>query len=144
MAQTKAKSIRDVMTPDPLTLEMSATVADAAKAMKVAEVGPIPIVDPDGTVRGIVTDRDLVVRAIAEGRDPKSTRLGEVLSADITSVAPADSIDAAVKLMRERSIRRLPVIEDGRAVGIVSIGDLAREQDRSSALADISSAPANS
>jgi CBS domain-containing protein len=93
-------------------------------------------------VRGIVTDRDIAVRAVAEGRGP-DTPLADVLSGEVVTVAPQDRIEAVVDLMRERAIRRIPVVQDGRLVGIVSIGDLAIERDPDSALANISAAREN-
>jgi CBS domain-containing protein len=101
------------------------------------------VVEEEGRAAGILTDRDIVVRAIAEGRDPGSTTVGEVCSSDLTTLTPDQSIDDAVRLMREHDVRRLPVVQDGRPVGIVSLGDLAVELDPDSALADISAAPPN-
>jgi len=139
----KPQRIRDVMTPNPLTLESTSTIADAARAMKIAEIGPVPVIDDRGHICGIVTDRDIVVRGLAEGRDPTTTPVGDVCSTELVVVSPDDTVDDAVTLMRDRAVRRLPVVEDGRAVGIVAIGDLARVRDEKSPLADISSAPAN-
>src|SRR6266508_182244 len=100
--------------------------------------------DDDGSkVYGIVTDRDIVVRGIAEGLDPRTNTLDDICSRTLTTVSPDDSIDTAVSLMREKAIRRLPVVKRGRPVGIVSIGDLAIERDSHSALADVSAAPPN-
>lgn len=95
-----------------------------------------------GMLTGIVTDRDLVVRAIAEGRDATST-LGDIVSSEVVSITPTDSADDAIRLMRERALRRVPVVEDGRPVGIVSLGDLAGERDPRSVLGEISTAPPN-
>jgi CBS domain-containing protein len=90
---------------------------------------------------GIVTDRDIVIRGVAEGVDPNRTRLGQVVSGDLTSVAPDDPVERAIELMREKAVRRLPVLEGGKPVGVVSLGDLAIQQDEGSVLADISVAP---
>jgi CBS domain-containing protein len=95
-------------------------------------------------VSGIVTDRDIVVRSLAEGRDPTTCRVSDVCSPDIVTLTPDDTIKRAVDLMKQKAIRRIPVVEDGRPVGIVSIGDLAIEANGEKALADISAAPANS
>jgi CBS domain-containing protein len=141
MAQ-KPQTVRDVMTANPTTLSMSASVLDAARAMRDADIGDVIVVD-NGQVCGIVTDRDLVVRTIAQGREPSKTKLGDICSRDLTTVSPSDSVDEAVQLMRQKAIRRLPVVEGGRAVGVVSIGDLAQERDPQSALSDISVAPPN-
>ncbi|MDQ3945770.1 MAG: CBS domain-containing protein [Actinomycetota bacterium] len=136
------QSIREVMAKDPVTVTADATVLDAARCMRDRDIGDVMIVDGD-RVTGILTDRDIVVRAIAEGRDPATSRVAEVASMDLVTLSPEDSFDQAVKLMRQHDIRRLPIVENGRPVGIVSIGDLAMERDRDSVLGDISSAPPN-
>jgi CBS domain-containing protein len=110
--------------------------------MKQHDIGDVIVLD-DSKVCGVVTDRDIVVRALAEGRDPATVKLGDICSRDLVSLAPTDSVEDAVRLMRERAIRRLPVLDKGRPVGMVSIGDLAVERDGDSVLADISVAPAN-
>jgi CBS domain-containing protein len=137
-----AKTIRTIMTEEPRTVDAGSTLVDAAKTMKQADIGDV-IVTENGKVCGIVTDRDITVRAVAENRDPRSTRVAEICSAELTTLAPDQSIDDAVALMRKSDVRRLPVVEDGRAVGIVSLGDLAVERDPDSALADISAASPN-
>jgi CBS domain-containing protein len=101
------------------------------------------IVVESGEVRGIVTDRDIVVRAIADGRDPSSTQVADVATTSTITVTPDQSASEAAQLMRDHDIRRLVVVHDGRPAGIVSIGDLAIELDEGSALADLSSAPPN-
>ena len=114
----------------------------AATQMRQADIGDV-VVLKDGAVCGIVTDRDVVVRAVADGKDPDKTTVGEVCSAQVVAVSPDDNEDDAVRIMREKAVRRLPVVDGGRPVGIVSIGDLAMERDQGSALADISAAPGN-
>ena len=101
------------------------------------------LVSLDGGSFGILTDRDVAVRVVAEGRDPAGTQVGSVCTRDVATLAPDADADEAVRLVRERAVRRLPVVEDGRCVGIVSLGDLAVQLDRESALADVSAAPAN-
>jgi len=96
-----------------------------------------------GTVCGLVTDRDIIVRAIADGRDPRITKLRDICSGDLVTVQPGDHIDTAVQLMRHHALRRLPVVDAGMAVGIVSIGDIAAQRDPESELARISGAPPN-
>jgi CBS domain-containing protein len=135
--------IADVMTPNPVTLPESTLVREAAEVMRANDIGDVIVADDRGAVVGIVTDRDVVVRVVAEGRDPRATRVGDIASRDLTAVGPGDPATLAVDLMRERAIRRLPVVENGKPVGIVSIGDLALERDPDSALADISAAPPN-
>jgi CBS domain-containing protein len=115
---------------------------DAAKRMKDRNIGDVIVLD-GAVVCGVVTDRDIVVRAVAEGRDPKSTTLGEICSRELVTVGPDDSVKDAVKLMREHALRRIPVLDGYNPVGIISIGDLAIERDAGSALADISSAAPN-
>ncbi len=134
--------ISDVMTPDPITLDVGEPIIAAARAMKDRDVGDV-IVEENGHVRGIVTDRDLVVRAIAEGRGPEDARLGDVCSGELTWISPDADVAEAARMMREKSVRRLPVLSDDRPVGIVSLGDLAIEQDFESVLGEISSAPGN-
>ena len=135
-------SISDVMTKDPATLDVMSTAADAALMMRERGIGDVLVTDGE-RLRGIVTDRDIVVRAVAENRNPVTVNVGEICSEDVTTLSPNDSISDAVKLMSDRALRRLPVVEDGRPVGIVSLGDLALEQDRESALGQISAAPPN-
>lgn len=137
-----AAKIAEVMTPRPLKMSPDAPVAEAASAMRDADVGDVLIVRGEDLV-GIVTDRDIAVRVVADGQDPRSTTVGEISSGDVTAVSPEDDIDRAVALMRDKALRRLPVVESGQPVGIVSIGDLAVERDSTSALADISAAPPN-
>jgi CBS domain-containing protein len=136
------QSIRDVMTADPHTVAADATLQDAAREMRGDDIGAV-LVEDDGSVTGILTDRDIVVRAIAEGRDPSSTKVGDVASRDVKTLSPDSSVEDAIKIVREQHVRRIPVVQDGRPAGIVSIGDLALERDEDSALADISQAPSN-
>ena len=138
-----AERIRDVMTTNPQMLPENTIVREAAEAMRAHDIGDVVVVDDNGTLSGILTDRDIVVRVVAEGRDPRATRIGDIASRDLTAVSPDDPIDRAVQLMRDRAIRRLPAVEKNKVVGIVSIGDLAVVRDPGSALADISAAPPN-
>jgi len=135
-----ATLVREIMEPNPVALQASSTVAQAAEAMKQHDVGNVLVLE-NGSLRGIVTDRDIVVRDVAERRDPDKTKLSDICSGELTTADAADSIDSVVAKMREKAIRRMPVIEKGKPVGVVSLGDLALERDRRSALADISAAP---
>ena len=137
-----AQSIRDVMTQDPECVSGDTTVADAAKLMKDKDFGAVLCKDED-QVSGILTDRDIALRVVAEGKDPTSTTVDEVATKDIKTLSPDDSVEDAIKLVREQNVRRVPVVEGAKAVGIVSIGDLALERDKDSALADLSGSPAN-
>ncbi len=133
---------KDVMTASPLTLLASATIADAAKAMRDKDVGSIIVLEKDDTLCGIVTDRDIVVRAVANGAGVKST-LSEICSDDVVEASPDTPVDELVRMMSEKAIRRVPVLDHGKVVGIVSIGDLAMSRDPDSCLGNISAAPAN-
>lgn len=135
--------ISEMMTSDPVAMTKDATIRDAATAMRDRDIGDVVVTETDGSVCGIVTDRDIVVNAVAEGADPSTTTLDDVCSHEIVSVGPDDPVAAAVKTMEEHAIRRLPVMDNGTLVGIVSIGDLAEERDPDSALGEISAAPPN-
>jgi CBS domain-containing protein len=118
-------SIRDTMTSNPRTIETSTPVAEAARLMSSEDVGSLPIVEGERLV-GMVTDRDITIRVVAEGKDPQSTTVGDVASRDVVSVDPQQNLDEAVRLMAEHQVRRLPVVEeDGRLVGIVAQADVA-------------------
>ena len=110
--------------------------------MRERDIGEV-IVAEDGRICGVVTDRDLVVRALAEERDPAGTTIGEICSRQLVTVAPDDDLTAAGDLMRDRAVRRIPVVEAGKPVGIVSMGDLAVERDPHSAVGHISAASPN-
>ncbi len=137
-----ARAVRDLMTPDPIVLKDTDTIREAGLAMRSSDVGDVLVIRGGG-VFGIVTDRDIVVRTVAEGRDPNRAMLGEICSRRLVHVAPEEPIERALDLMREHAVRRLPVVDDGAPVGIVSIGDLASYRDPESALAAISEAPGN-
>ena len=137
-----AQSIREVMTADPRTVEASATVADAAREMRAGDVGSVVVVE-NGGVAGILTDRDIAVRVVAQGLDPDATRVNEVATMRPVTLTVDQSVDDAIRLVREQNVRRIIVLQDGRAAGIVSLGDLAIERDTDSALADIASEPPN-
>ena len=130
-------SIRDLMTPDPVSVDETTPLQQVARLMRDRDIGDV-IVERQGTPAGIVTDRDIVVRGLAENEDARGLQAGDICSGDVLSVAPDDDVDEAASVMREAAIRRLPVIENGRAVGIVSLGDLAQAEDPASVLSDIS------
>ena len=136
-----ADTIRDLLKGDPVTVEASATVEEAAKLMDEKDIGNVLVVEND-EVQGIVTDRDIVVRVIAKGNGADAS-VREAATTDVESIEPDASIDDAIKKMEQGNIRRLPVVEDGKPVGVVSLGDLAQARDKDSALADISSASPN-
>lgn len=137
-----AQSIRDVMSANPITMPVASTVSEAARTMREANIGDIIVLEGD-QLYGIVTDRDIVVRTVAEGRDPETATLGDICSREMTTLSPTDIVEDAVRLMRDKAIRRVPVIENGTPIGIVSLGDLAVSQDPHSTLGHISAAPPN-
>jgi CBS domain-containing protein len=138
-----AETVSDVMTPNPRTVSPSDSLADAAKIMRDADVGAVVVTESD-VVTGILTDRDIVVRAIAEGASPAEATVADAVEdRDLKTVTPDQSVDDVIALMRDEKVRRIPVVEDGRAAGIVSIGDLALDREPRSALAQISEPPAN-
>ena len=137
-----AETIRDLMTENPITLESSASARQAAEQMREADVGAMLIVEGE-ELKGLVTDRDIVVRAVAEGRDPDDVSVGDIASSSVVSVSADDSVADAISTMRQHDIRRVPVLDGEKPVGIVSLGDLAVAQDSDSVLADISAAEPN-
>ena len=136
------QTVNQVMTADPRTVSPDQSLAEAAREMREGAVGAI-VLAQEGRATGILTDRDIVVRAIADGRDPQTTRVADIASEATVTVTPDQSASEAARLMREHDIRRLVVVQDGRPAGIVSIGDLAVALDDESALADISAASPN-
>ena len=118
--------IRDVMTSNPMTVERSTNVLEAAKVMAGEDVGPLPVTD-GGRLVGIITDRDIVTRVLAEERDPQSTTVGDICSSDLVTVTPEDDLDQALRTMASAQVRRLPVVEGDRIVGIVAQADVARQ-----------------
>jgi CBS domain-containing protein len=137
-----AKSVRDVMTRNPICLSASTPIREAAQQMRDHNIGDV-VVEKAGKLCGIVTDRDIVVRAIAEGKNVENTNLESICSKDVTALSPDQTDEDAVRLMREKKIRRLPVVENGKAVGIISLGDLAVDKDPRSVLAQVSAAAGN-
>jgi CBS domain-containing protein len=137
-----ADTVRDLLKGDPVTVEAGATVQDAAKLMADNDIGNVLVVE-NGEVKGIVTDRDIVVRVLAKG-DGADASVREAASTDVEAIAPDTSIDEAIQKMEQGNVRRLPVVEDdSKPVGVISLGDLALARDKDSALADISSASPN-
>ncbi|WP_447041336.1 CBS domain-containing protein [Streptomyces sp. DSM 118878] len=131
--------VRDVMTPGVVAVRPDASLVEAAQLMRAQDIGDV-LVAVDGQVVGVLTDRDITLRAVADGADPLTVSAQAVCTPSPVVVAPDDAVEYAVDLMRDHAIRRLPVVEDGDPVGMVSLGDLALARDPSSALADISRA----
>jgi CBS domain-containing protein len=130
-------TVGEFMTTRLVTMDGNDTLTAAAQEMRDSAIGDVVVTDGDNVV-GIVTDRDIAVRAVAENMDPNSTMLNEITSKDVITVSQYDDAVAAADLMRTYAVRRLPVIDDGRLVGLVSMGDLAVEREPQSVLADIS------
>ena len=120
-------SVQDLMTSNPKTIASDSSVVEAAKIMRDEDVGIVPIVDGDRLV-GTITDRDIAIKVVAEGKDIQSTTAGQVASRDLVTVDPQQDLDEALRLMAQHQVRRLPVVEeDGRLVGILAQADVARE-----------------
>ena len=135
------QTVQDLMIGDVVVVPSTTTLSEAAQQMRDRNIGDVIVQDAPG-VEGILTDRDIVVRAAAEGLSPDEVTVGDICSTGLATVRPGDPIERAVSLMRERAVRRLPVVEDGRIVGVISLGDLAVGRDRHSVLAEISAAQA--
>jgi CBS domain-containing protein len=122
--------VHEVMTRGAECIRPTASVQEAARKMRDLDVGPLPVCGDDDRLKGMVTDRDIVLRAIAEGRDPKTTRVGDVMTPTIVHCFEDQDVTEAARLMKENQIRRLVVLNrDKRLVGIVSLGDLAVDTD---------------
>ncbi|MFF6779622.1 CBS domain-containing protein [Streptomyces sp. NPDC012510] len=137
-----AEFVREVMTQGVVAVRPDASLVEAAQLMRAQDVGDV-LVASDGDVIGVLTDRDITLRAVADGADPLTVSAQSVCTPHPVVIGPDDAVSAAVALMRGHAIRRLPVMEDGHPVGMVSLGDLAVSQDPGSALADISRAEPN-
>jgi len=121
--------IREIMTSNPSTVEPDKTVADAARIMKQEDAGVVPVTE-NGRLTGMVTDRDIAIRVVAEGKDPQSTPVREVASKNLVTIDPQQDLDEALRLMAKHQVRRLPVVEeDGRLVGVGAQADVARHGD---------------
>lgn len=136
-----AKTISDIMTKNPRCLTLDSTVREAARLMADHDIGDVIVTEEDGRVCGVVTDRDIVLRVLASNKDPSETKIGEICTKDLVTLEPNSSIDEAIKMMAEKAVRRIPVVQDGKPVGIVALGDLAEQRDPRSVLGEISAAP---
>ena len=120
------KRVHEAMSSDPVTINRTNTVVDAAKLMESADVGSVPVVD-GGTPVGIVTDRDIAIRVVAQGRDPGQTQVGDIATDQPYYVHPDQDLDEALELMAYRKVRRLPVVDDGQLVGMLAQADVVHE-----------------
>ncbi|GAA3830752.1 CBS domain-containing protein [Streptomyces phyllanthi] len=134
-----ADFVREVMTPGVVAVRPDASLVEAAQVMRAQDIGDV-LVATDHQVIGVLTDRDITLRAVADGADPLTVSAQAVCTPDPVMIGPEDAVSAAVELMRDHAVRRLPVVENGHPVGMLSLGDLAVSQDPDSALADISRA----
>ena len=138
---------REIMTPDATFCQEDSTAADAARRMAADEIGAVPVCNADGRLAGVITDRDLAVKVVAEGRDPATTRLSELLDDnEVVTIGADDSVEEAIRTMKDHAVRRLPVIDGTDLVGMVSQADIARAMPDAKIgdLVDaISSAPPN-
>ncbi len=134
-----AEFVREVMTPTVVTVRPDTSLVEAAQLMRAQDIGDV-LVTTEQRLVGVLTDRDITLRAVADGADPLTVSAQAVCTPDPVVVGPDDAVSAAVGLMRDHAVRRLPVVENGHPVGMVSLGDLALAEDPGSALADISRA----
>jgi CBS domain-containing protein len=138
---TMAKSVRDAMTQDPRSIGTSASVVEAARLMREQHIGSLPVTDDERLV-GMITDRDITTRVVAESAAPEATSVGDVYSRDLISVEPDNDLDQALQLMARHQVRRLPVVENGRLVGMVAQADIAlKENERTGELVGAISEP---
>ena len=123
------QSIKDVMTSNPCSIDAGKSVAYAAKMMRDEDVGVAPIVEGDKLI-GMLTDRDIAIRVVAEGRNPDQVTARDVASRQVVTIDPQQDLDEALRIMAKHKVRRLPVVEeDGKLVGVVAQADVAREGD---------------
>lgn len=137
------RTVREVMSAALETVTPDTSLADAAKVMDRADIGDVLIVDGTDQLRGIVTDRDIAIRAVAEGRDPNTTTVEEIMTPTVEAISSSATVREAIETMRRHDIRRLPVVDGGSPIGVVSLGDLAMSPGSQSVLADLSTAPPN-
>ncbi|GAB2832065.1 CBS domain-containing protein [Streptomyces sp. NPDC054796] len=134
-----AELVRDVMTPAATSVRPDASLVEAAQLMRAQDIGDV-LVTEAGRLLGLITDRDIALRAVADGADPLTVSCRSVCTPEPVTVAPDEDVSTAVDLMRSHAVRRLPVVENGRPLGFVTIGDLAGVRDAGAVLADISRA----
>ena len=141
-ASFDVRTVREVMSTPVESVKRQTPLREAAKKMQRKDIGDVLVLNETGEVQGIVTDRDLAIRSVAEGRNA-STPVEEIMSPIAATLGPTATVSAALELMRRHDVRRLPVVEEGKPLGVVTLGDLSRSGEAGAALADISAAPAN-
>jgi CBS domain-containing protein len=124
-----ARSVRETMTSNPTSIRPDLPVAEAARLMRSEEVGSLPVVDGDRLV-GVVTDRDIAIRLVAEGKNPESTSVQEIHSSEPVTAGPDQDLDEVLEEMARHQVRRVPVVDNGRLIGIVAQADVSREAER--------------
>jgi len=142
MKGLRSLKIRDIMTPNPYTISTDSTVKNAADIMKKHDIGAIPIVDPENNrIKGIVTDRDIILRCLSNDLDIYTTKAEEIMTENAITVCPDNSITESSRIMAKNKVRRLPVCENGKVIGMVSLGDISRSKlmfaETASAFCDI-------
>ena len=134
--------VRDLMNPSVVTIEPTSSAALAARLISRHNVGVLPVCAGDGRLRGVVTDRDIVLRCVAAEEDPAQTPVRDIMTRSCATVSPGDDCREATRIMSAQQVRRLPVVEDGRVVGMISLSDLARsrrfDMEAAQALCEIS------
>ena len=134
--------VKDLMNPSVITIEPGSSAALAARLLSRHNVGALPVCTPDGRLRGMVTDRDIVLRCVAAEEDPAQTPVRDIMTRSCTTVSPQDDCREATRLMSLHQVRRLPVVENGKLVGVISLGDVARsgrfDMEAAQALCEIS------
>jgi CBS domain-containing protein len=131
-------TVQDMMTTELSTLPPDAPIQLAARVMRDEDIGDVIILDDSGSVVGMVTDRDITIRAIAGGMDPEDTSIGEICSAELVTARPDQDVEEVMQLMQDQAVRRIPVMDGGTPVGVISLGDLAMELQPNSTLGRIS------
>jgi CBS domain-containing protein len=121
------KLVRDAMTENPRTIGRDESIVEAARIMEQEDIGSVPVVDTDRILVGMITDRDIALRVVAAGRDPNLTKVGDVATTNVSPAYPDEPLDEALEQMAYRQVRRLPVIEDDRVVGILAQADVVHE-----------------
>lgn len=135
-------TVDELMTPEPLMFPHDADVATAARAMRDGDVGDV-LVHRGGQLQGIVTDRDIVVRVVADGLDPVDVHVGAIATRTLHTLEAGTDVAAALEVMRDAAITRVPIVDDGRPVGVLTLGDVALARDPGSVLGEVSAATPN-
>lgn len=135
--------VYEIMSDKVVSIEQNEPVSAAAKLLKRCNIGALPVCDKQNRLRGMITDRDIILRCVAIDADPRETKVSEIMSRGIITVSPLDEVGYASKLMSTDQVRRLPVMDEGKLIGFVSLCDMAREMncdmEASEALSEISS-----